>query len=826
MPQPRVEEFGLTMLRKGHVIVSGVAGRGKTALAKQLMVRLCKEENYLPVKIHDPSEWKNCISCKEKCVVFIDDFIGRSNLNKVEFDSWEKFFDEMVSYAKSGRIRIIIGMRNTILQEAGGILKRHKLFVSQYHLDLSIEKNELTREEKSELLKHFCQAFDVFVHDKEVIMVNEKNRSQKHKPKIITRETLDDIAQKNPLIGFPQACFVFFSDESMFGLGVDYFVHADQRLKDEVRQLRRNNPLRYLLLAYALLENRKIDTEQLNTKKLKTLCKKLNQKCPEKVDIEDELDEMKLSYMTYTEGTYEFRHETYVEAVLCSFGVCYAKYFLANAHEEIIKEFVRSSGYQPNPGEICVCLPQDMTGELAPRILNLTGAFPTTLFEMLGSSLVISELKIMNDPEFSKEIISIFKTRPLRRSDIGYMRLCFQSACTYDRHSFVHEILSNFDVDITGHRLQFDNRQKRSKTEQKLPISEFYITRSDLEYGIVSALQYGCLGVLETIFTCTHYNINNKLGHLTISTILQSKMEGMTPVIYASYARCKPSVEYLIGKKAELELTKTDSYGCTALHYCIVAGWVDIVERMLSIQGKLIRQESHSGVNPLGLSLALGNEAVYNKLVEILHLEEDFISRKACIETIFSGVMHCHDMYSYHFCALGFPIYIRDNKLSKEENFLSLLRRIPEEKLSSMICSTNMDKFENKLPHFCVINRLSKIFKFIKEKYPCALQLRNKSKLPTCLHLGVFIGRSEVTATLLQMKDAGLRPTDLALADVLKYGRELTKTLPQDKMTYEYLFLKEETDNEFLKRVTGIDYGIPVRFGDQEEYDEIELLLK
>ena len=720
MPQPRVEELGLTMLRKSHVIVSGVAGRGKTALAKQLMVRLCEEEKYLPVKIHDPSEWKNCISCREKCVVFIDDFIGRSNLSKSELDSWEKLFDEMISYAKSGKIRIIFGIRRTILQEAGNMLKRHKLFASQYHLDLSQERNDLTHEEKSALLKHFCQAFDVLIHDKGVFPMTEQNKTSIGKLKMVTKNTLDAIAETKPLMGFPQACYVFFSDDSMFRLGVDYFVHADQELKDEVRRLRRKEPLRYLLLAYALLENRKINTTQLNHKKLKTLCKTFRQIYPQDADVEDELDEMKLSYMKYTEGTYEFRHETYVEAVLCSFSDSYAKVFLANARDEIIKEFVRSSGYQPNPGEICVCLSQDLTQDLAARVLDLKDVFPTSIF---SQGFVISELQTVNDPVFAKEIISIIKSRTPHKPNISYFAKCLKIACRHNRHSFVEEVLCNFDI-VEGDSIGFqcdlsegmvtewihpDYRPKPLK-KVVLPTSTYYITNGDIEQCLALALQHGCIPVLDTILRCARYNLNKEFGHQAIGSILHSKMKGMTPVIFASYARCKPSVEYLIRQKVNLR--KTDSYGCNALHYCIAAGWVDIVERMLSIQRKLIRQESYSGMKPLCVCLAVGNEAMYDKLTEMLDLanvEDDFLKCENCIKEIFSGITHCHDMYDYHFCAFWFPIYIRNYKLSEEEDFLSLLRRLPAEKLSSNMRETSLDQFENKLPHFCVINRLSTI---------------------------------------------------------------------------------------------------------------------
>ena len=626
--KPRVEELGLTMLRKSHVIVSGVAGRGKTALAKQLMARMCEEERYLPVKIHDPSEWKNCISCKEKCVVFIDDFIGRSNLNKGELDSWEKLFDEMTSYTKNGKIRIIFGIRNTILQEVGSVLKRHKLFANQYHLHLSQERNDLTHKEKSDMLKYFCQAFDVMIQDKDVIPMKDKAADDKPNTDMITRETLDNIAGTNPLMGFPQACYVFFSDDSMFRLGVDYFVHADQELKDEVRRLRKKEPLRYLLLVYALLENREIDLEQVNKEKLEAICKTLKQSLPDEVDIKDELDCMKQTYLKQTEpGKYEFRHETYMEAVLVSFSDSYPVAFLLNAHDDVIKEFARSSEYQPSDGEICVCLPKAMTQCLIGRIMGMKGVFKTNVIDFGGfklpagptnGGLIIPELPTVEDPNFAKQLVSIITRRKPCRPDIEYLGHCFKTACRYGRKWFVQEVLCNIPVvqgDATGAYGKAsdcvfiswthpDYLPQPNKETQPIPTSTLYITNGDLELGLAYALQYGCTDVSETIFTYAHYDIDRSFGNPTVGSVLQSKMKGMTPVIFASYARCKPSVEYLIQRK--VKLNKTDLYGCNALHYCIAAGWVDIVERILSMQRNLIRQESHEKLAPWMLILLLG----------------------------------------------------------------------------------------------------------------------------------------------------------------------------------------------------------------------------
>ena len=183
-------------------------------------------------------------------------------------------------------------------------------------------------------------------------------------------------------------------------------------------------------------------------------------------------------------------------------------------------------------------------------------------------------------------------------------------------------------------------------------------------------------------------------------------------------------------------------------------------------------------------------------------------------------------MHDSHFCAFGIPIYIHNSKLSKEADFLFMLQRLSQRKLSSCMYELDFDAYDYRLPHICIINRLSKIFHFIKEKFPAVLQLRNKTKLPTCLHLAVFIGRSDIVASLLQMGNTGVEAKDLKLPDVLRLGRELMKTLPQDIMSTQYLFLESDVRTQYLERVTGETNGIPVRFGDEVEYNEIEKLLQ
>ena len=112
--QRRVEDLALRRLSEGHVILSGIAGRGKTSLAKQLLCRMQQEHKYTPIKVSMPDDWKLGIHAQKKTLVFIDDFLGSSNFNKGELNAWQKHFNEMFDYVKSGNVRIVIGIRSHV----------------------------------------------------------------------------------------------------------------------------------------------------------------------------------------------------------------------------------------------------------------------------------------------------------------------------------------------------------------------------------------------------------------------------------------------------------------------------------------------------------------------------------------------------------------------------------------------------------------------------------------------------------------------------------------------------------------------------------------
>ena len=534
-----------------------------------------------------------------------------------------------------------------------------------------------------------------------------------------------------------------------------------------------------------------------------------------------------------------------MEAVLLSFGENYPKVFLDNACDETIIEFVRSSGYQPYPGEICVCLPEDKTAELVSRILRLGGIFSPRIdrigdFE-IRTWITLSQHQTIHDPLFAKQIVHKMKQRTPCRSDIEYVGHCLRVACKFNARYFVQELLCSLPIeDGRSNSMEFSNIQEDGyfyrwtnpnllpKTKPLKSHSTLYLLQGDIELGLANALQYGYVDILDIIFMVAKYNFNTSFGRLEMTTILQSEMQGMTPVIYAAYTRCKSSVEYLLSQKVKLR--KTDSNNCNALHYCVAAGWVDVVERLITRQKKLVKQENKIKETPLKLVLHLGKVDIYDKLVQMdIYTESNDIYSKRGLQCIFDGIKYCHEMCDDHFTAFGCPLpvrYLKENSLSNESDFLSILKRLPEKQMSSYISEIDLDTFENKLPHYCVMNRLWKIFLFIRDAFPNTLQVRNKSKLPTCLHLAVFTGRSDITASILEMDNNGMEATDLKLPDVLRLGREFSNTLPQNIMMTDYLFLRKWIDNQYLKRETGTVYGIQVRFGHEKEYDEIETLLQ
>nr|XP_022318452.1 uncharacterized protein LOC111121183 [Crassostrea virginica] len=79
------------------IFIIGDAGSGKTRFCLELMTKFLKKcqdkSQYLtPLILTDSSQW-NKIKFDKKYIVFIDDIVGKSNLNAGAFDNWSTVFD-------------------------------------------------------------------------------------------------------------------------------------------------------------------------------------------------------------------------------------------------------------------------------------------------------------------------------------------------------------------------------------------------------------------------------------------------------------------------------------------------------------------------------------------------------------------------------------------------------------------------------------------------------------------------------------------------------------------------------------------------------------
>ena len=816
--QRRVEDVALRKLSKDHVILSGVAGRGKTSLAKQLMYRMQEEHGYTPIKVSVPDDWKLGIHAKQKTLVFIDDFLGSSNFIKGELDVWQKHFDEMFNYVKSGNLRIVIGIRSHVLEECFHALKKYKLFADENFLDLSCKEFELDQSEKEELLKEYCVKYGVKACEGGDSISQSVNMEQRR----LMKNAFDSIVKSKPLIGFPQACYVFFSDPNIFKLGIDYFVHADKELQVEIRKLRKRDTLKYLLLTYVLLENRKIDIAALNREKLQSICDGLQIKTPQDVYLQDEMDEMEHTYFKHVaHSQYEFRHETYLEAVLLSFANAYPETFLKWSDEMIILEFARSSGYEPTSGEVCICLPPAYTETLVKKFIDMHN--DNKMFSFVKGQFLnlIPSMDTVNDPSFAIGLIQEL----LHRVNILYFsRPFFEPACENGRHCFVECALKVTELQEESVSL-YRNKLRSTPERSDKPAEKLLLLDISLHIGLVKALEKGHNKTTQAILSSPFFGINKVFdmpGQVEFNC--QGRRIGKTPILYSAFIGCKKSVEFLLDYPG-VNIALKDSTYTSLLHYCITAGWPDIAHRIVRIRPELLQCRNLLNATPLQFAFFFARVRILEMLLDMNNITKEIFTDISFIKLSLKGLIYCSTEHSESTLSkhlFGCEIFVKGKPLSTEEDFVKLFNMVLAYN-KNRFPNVALDEYENYSIHYCVMNNLTKVLQFFLTHFPSVVHCRNKTELPTCLHTAVFLGRPDMVRVLM-LAGVHLQEGDMDLRTTLSLGEKesaraiKTDVYPPFKRAIRY-------ECYYLMRKCNAFEGVPIRFGEPEQYKEIEQML-
>ena len=362
------------------IFIIGDAGSGKTRFCLELMKKFLKKsqdknQDLTPLILTESSQW-NKIKFDKKYIIFIDDIVGKSNLNAGAFDNWSRVFDLMTPRLDS--VFIIFALRSCIWELKKGEFNDFTLFRVQNPVDLSGSEFGLTFEEKLRMLKCFCRCNQIAI----VSALSEKNNSCGHETACICLKDLTLIAKMQLTKGFPYLCESFFPSKDSLKVGSKFFEKYSANSYEKQRidlMLIQKKYLNYVILMFMFLSDKYHTMDRiLNSRKdIAYLANKIFYNNPPQVtkpEIRQCVLDMQNIFINISDDTLKLKHMVTYEAVLMSFGENFPEVFLESINKAVLFAYVRSNGYVAKENEVVVQLDSDMTELLARKLLDVYGS--------------------------------------------------------------------------------------------------------------------------------------------------------------------------------------------------------------------------------------------------------------------------------------------------------------------------------------------------------------------------------------------------------------------------------------------------------------------
>ncbi|VDI48946.1 Hypothetical predicted protein [Mytilus galloprovincialis] len=394
----------------GRVVISGPPGAGKSRIAMELLHQYSTNYNaYSVMQIFNLTDWQDLMHEKDECIVLCDDIFGKSNFNYTE-DLHGKCIDFIYTCVEGGNVKVIITMRNSILEK---MLKKtklktsHRLFRGEF-INLGSNEFQLTENNKRTILLKYFNLNNIKVTEDP-----EKENFKKIEVKnsdaslLFHQSTLDEIimSDASPILGFPQACYLFSSNRKFTVQGPIFFKHANEVLLEEIRDIKEigdtNKDLDFTMLVCVMLNGNTFNITEINKSDIEktfSMCHPGMSRLVTLGEVERCVDQLCGSYLNKQKDSYCFQHRTLFEAVFLVFRsftkqcVNYDKILQLMGFEFIV-EMTRSYEYQGVEGEVIYRVRSEHYELLAQQvILHLTEKYfedPYTCIKLLCESPII-----------------------------------------------------------------------------------------------------------------------------------------------------------------------------------------------------------------------------------------------------------------------------------------------------------------------------------------------------------------------------------------------------------------------------------------------------
>ncbi|CAC5399922.1 unnamed protein product [Mytilus coruscus] len=244
----RTLDVGLKFLKKkGVVLMTGMAGIGKTRNCLKLLNIFCSEieHEYQMIKLENLSEWDEFVDLDKHYIVFIDDIFGKTNAN-YDKGIHEKIINQVYSFVQKGNIKVILSTRDTVKRQCQEIIESHRLFQGS-EIDLNSEPFQMNVDQKCGLLVTYMKRNDDFEYTSDGF-------ADTTGAIILNTSDIHDIALSNLVIGFPQAVQMFVNNKKYISLGSAFFRRPDEQTLEDINDMRRQGHQNHKLkIQYSLL---------------------------------------------------------------------------------------------------------------------------------------------------------------------------------------------------------------------------------------------------------------------------------------------------------------------------------------------------------------------------------------------------------------------------------------------------------------------------------------------------------------------------------------------------------------------------------------------
>lgn len=361
-----------TLEQHSIAIIVGYPGSGKSYIGIEVMCKMHLNDQIV-LKLDKVKLWNELVNPRFGYTVFIDDFLGESNIDLTKLTKLKGYFNTIYACVKNTKTKVVLTVRKSIFERWRGQLVEtsSKLFEPDYIIDLTKEEHQMSTEEKKYMLLNHLERCEINI-------VSTKKKAAESSNLAIDQFTVDAISGTTPF-NFPLLCFLFSRSKNI-QIGLKFFEHPRDTLVKTVDECRKNQVLKerkkYAVLSYCAISGNNVSLRKLDTACMTMICDSLELdhfkgRNAVKVMVRDAVEDLKDEYLREIgKETYEFVHQSFLEATILSCGEVFPELVIEHCSKNTLFELIRTENYEEGEGELVLKLDEEYYDKLITRFMN------------------------------------------------------------------------------------------------------------------------------------------------------------------------------------------------------------------------------------------------------------------------------------------------------------------------------------------------------------------------------------------------------------------------------------------------------------------------